>query len=364
VKSEEQQKNSAEREAMSDEKRVSSNEKGATSNESPQHSSGEWQSQRVSPGGDPSTQPCVCPYSQSSLLSPQSYSDDEIDLLEYWRIIWGKRKLILSVTFAAAVLAAGISLLMPNIYRAEILLAPVSSDDGKGGGLSSALGGLGGLASLAGISLGGGGSVEENLAVLRSREFLWKFIKDQKLMPILYEDDWDAEKKAWKESDPDSQPSLWDVYRTFTKGGLMSVSADKKSGLVTVGIEWKDPELAAEWGNMLVIRLNEFLRQQAINRSQGNLQYLNRELSRTHVADIRLALFELISQEQKKAMLANTQKEFAFQIIDKAVAPDKKAKPKRALIVILSALVAGFLIVIFVFVREGLRKRKDANENN
>jgi len=288
--------------------------------------------------------------------------EDEIDLLEYWRVIWGNRKLIVGVVFAVALLAAGISLTMPNIYRAEILLAPVSDEGSKSGGLSSALGGLGGLASMAGISLGGGGSVEENLAVLKSREFLWQFIKDQKLMPILFEDDWDVDKKRWKDDDPKKQPGLWDAYRLFTKGSLLTVSKDKDSGLVTVGIEWKDAALASQWVNLLISRLNEFLRQQAISRSNGNLHYLNKELSRTHVADMRQALFELISQQQKKAMLANTQKEFAFQVIDKAVAPDRKAKPKRALIVILSAFVAGFLSVIYVFIREGVQRRKEEEQ--
>jgi len=283
-------------------------------------------------------------------------AEDEIDLLEYWRLIWKKRWLIITVVCVAAVLAAGYALTLPNIYRSEVLLAPVSDEGSKSGGLSSALGGLGGLASMAGISLGGGGSVEENLAVLKSREFLWQFIKDQKLMPILFEDDWDADKKGWREDDPDKQPGLWGAYRKFT--GILSVAQDKKSGLVTVDIEWTDAALAADWANMLVNRLNEFVRQQAINRSNGNLHYLNKELSRTHVADIRQALFELISQQQKKAMLANTQKEFAFQVIDRAVAPDKKAKPKRALIVILSAFVAGFLMVIYVFIREGIQRRE------
>jgi len=290
--------------------------------------------------------------------------EDEIDLLEYWRVIWGNRKLIVGVAFAVALLAAGISLTMSNIYRAEIVLAPVSGEGSKSGGLSSALGGLGGLASMAGISLGGGGSVEENLAVLKSREFLWQFIKDQKLMPILFEDDWDADKKGWKEDDPEKQPGLWDAYRLFTKGGLLTVSKDKDSGLVTVSIEWKDAVLAADWANMLLNRLNEFLRQQAISRSNGNLHYLNKELSHTHVADMRQALFELISQQQKKAMLANTQKEFAFQVIDKAVAPDRKAKPKRSLIVILSAFVAGFLAVIYVFIREGIKRREEEEQQD
>lgn len=285
--------------------------------------------------------------------------EDEIDLLEYWRILWGKRKLILAVSFAAAVLAAGISLLMPNIYRSEVLLAPVSDDaGGKGGGLSAALGGFSGLASLAGISLGSGGDVEENLAVLQSREFLWRFIKDQKLMPILFADDWDADNKKWQESDPEDQPSEWDAYRKLTKDGVLNVSSDKKTDLVTVAVEWKDAELAAQWANALVARLNEYLRQRAIDESESNLKYLNRELARTQIEDVRKALFELISQEQKKAMLANTRVQYAFRVLDMASPPDKKASPKRALIVVLSAFVAGFLAVLFVFIQQGIQQRK------
>lgn len=283
-------------------------------------------------------------------------AEDEIDLLEYWRILWGRRRLILAVVFAAAVAAAGVSLLLPNIYRAEVLLAPVGEGAGKSGGIG-ALGGLGGLASLAGISLPGGGDVEENLAVLKSREFLWRFIKEQKLMPILFADDWDEEKKAWKDPDPDEQPDLWDAYRKLTKGGVLDVSSDKKSGLVTAAVEWADPELAAKWANALVARLNEYLRRRAIAESKANLAYLHRELARTQVEDIRKALFELISQEQKKAMLANTRVQYAFRVLDAAAPPDKKAKPKRGLIVLLTAFVAAFLVVIFVFVRHGSEQR-------
>ena len=290
---------------------------------------------------------------------------DDIDLLEYWRAIWSQRNLILAISFSVAVLAAGVSLLMPNIYRSEVLLAPVSSGESDStAGLSSALGGLGGLASMAGISVGGSSSVAENLAVLKSREFIWKFIKDEKLMPILFADEWDAEKQSWKESDPEDQPDPWDAYRMFTEKGLLTVAVDNDSGLVTVGIEWTDPEKAAQWGNMLVTRLNEFLRQQEIRRSQGNLTYLYQELSRTHVAEMRQALFELISQEQKKAMMAKTQKAFAFRVIDKAVAADKRIKPKRGLIVIISAFVAGFLAVLYVSIRAGVRRDDEVDVDN
>ncbi|RMH15061.1 MAG: hypothetical protein D6698_11700 [Gammaproteobacteria bacterium] len=289
--------------------------------------------------------------------------EEEIDLLEYWRVIWKNRVFIVAVALGVGILAALGSLLMPNIYRAEVLLAPVSDDSSQSGGLSAALGGLGGLASLAGISLPSGGNTEENLAVLTSRDFLWRFIREQKLMLVLFEDDWDAVNKRWREDDPEAQPTEWDAYRLFTEDGLLSVSTDKDSGLVTLAIEWKDAELAAQWANALVERLNDYLRQRAIAESKANLQYLNRELDRTQTEDVRKALFELISQEQKKAMLANTRVQFAFRVLDPAQPPDEKARPERILIVVLSMLASGFLAAVFVAVREGIRNRKETSSS-
>ncbi len=284
--------------------------------------------------------------------------NDEIDLLELWHTLLKYKRMILLATFGAAIVAAGYSLLMPNIYRAEVLLAPVSAET-KGGGLASALGGLGGLASMAGISLGGGGGTDENLAVLQSRDFLWKFVQEKKLMPILFEDKWDAEAKRWKESDPKKQPGQLDVHRLFTKGGLLSVEKDKKTELVTVAVEWNDAALAADWANALVERLNQYLAQQAAARSESNLKYLNEELMRTQIEEMRKTLFDLIANEQKNVMLASTQKEFAFKVLDPAVEPDKKIKPKRSLIVILAAFVAGFLAILYAFIMESIAKRRE-----
>jgi len=264
--------------------------------------------------------------------------------------------MILRATLGAAVLAVIVSLLLTNIYRAETVLAPVTSDDDKGGSLASALGGLGGMAAVAGISLSGGSSVEENLAVLRSREFLWKFAEEKKLMPILFESEWDASRKKWEDDDPADQPGPYDLYRLLIEDGMLIVSKDDDSGLVTVSLEWEDAALATGWTNDLVAKLNRYLAQQAIARSQSNLQYLNEELMRTPVEEMRKTLFDLIASEQKNAMLANAQKDFAFRVLDPATVPDKKARPKRSLIVILFAMVVFFVAVIWAFIREGMNR--------
>lgn len=295
--------------------------------------------------------------SQSDFIQgvAESARDDEIDLMEIWRTVLKYKRLILLAIFGSAIVAAGVSLMMPNIYRAEVLLAPVKTDDAKGGGLASALGGLGGLASMAGISLGGGGSTEENLAVLKSRDFLWKFVQENKLMPVLFEDAWDERQKKWKETDPKKQPGQLDAHRLVND--IMSVGMDKKTNLITVAVELKDAALASAIANSLVEQLNMYLAQQAIARSESNLKYLNDELMRIQIEEMRKILFELIATEQKKVMLANTQKDFAFKVLDRAVEPDKKIKPNRLIIIVLAAFVAGFISVIYAFVREGIAKR-------
>jgi uncharacterized protein involved in exopolysaccharide biosynthesis len=279
--------------------------------------------------------------------------EDEIDLLEYWRVIWKKLWLIIGVAFLAAVLAAGYSLTLPNIYRAEVVITPVGEKGNKG----ISLGGLGGLASMAGISLGGGsGDVNVNLAVLKSREFLWAFVKENKLKPVLFKNAWDASSKSWREN----EPTQWAVYRKINSA--VSSSKDNKTGIVRIAIEWTDAELAAEWANSLVARLNAHLRQQALERSKQTLGYLNYELGKVRVAEMRQALFDLISQEQKKAMLASTQKEFAFRVLDAAVAPDARSGPNRRGTVMIAALLAGFLAIIPILIWGGLHKRKQVQE--
>lgn len=281
---------------------------------------------------------------------------DEIDLLELWNTIWSQRKVIFISTFMAAVLSIIVSLLLPNYYKAEVLLAPVSSGD-KSQGLSSSLGGLGGLASLAGINIRSGTNVEESLSVLKSKRFIWGFIEQNNLMPILFENDWDKEKMKWIAGDPAKQPSSWDAYRAFVEDGILSAELSKESGLIKLSIEWIDPALASIWANKLVSRLNNILQIQAIERSQANLIFLNAELAKHQVTEFQQTLYTLIAEEQRSAMLANTQKNFAFRVIDPAVAPDKKSKPKRSIIVILSTFLAGALSVFIVLIRNSILSR-------
>src|SRR3989338_4024253 len=78
-------------------------------------------------------------------------TDDEINLLDLLIVLAKHKKMIAKVTFAAALLAVGISLLMQNIYTpAAGILPPQQS----GSPARAMLAQLGGLAGMAGSSLG------------------------------------------------------------------------------------------------------------------------------------------------------------------------------------------------------------------
>ena len=111
-------------------------------------------------------------------VEEQNHSDaDEIDLKELVNIIWSGKWLIAGITFAATVVAIVVALMLPNIYRAEALLAP--NDQESVGGLSALAAQYGGLASLAGINMGGGSTDKTTvgLEILKSRKFITDFIE-------------------------------------------------------------------------------------------------------------------------------------------------------------------------------------------
>lgn len=69
-------------------------------------------------------------------------------------------------------------------------------------------------------------------------------------------------------------------------------------------------------------------------------------------------LTELLTQQFEAAKIDEAKDISIVQVLDKAVEPERKSKPRRALIVILTGLVAGFLAVIFAFVRESHEKAR------
>lgn len=68
------------------------------------------------------------------------------------------------------------------------------------------------------------------------------------------------------------------------------------------------------------------------------------------------ALYEQLTKQYELAKISEARDSSSLQVLDEAVTPLRKSKPKRALIVILSTVTAFFCAVFFVFIREYLSK--------
>lgn len=268
---------------------------------------------------------------------------DLITLRELWNVAWHGKWIVLGMTSLFVAVAAAYAFLATEWYRAEVVLAPAESRS------TPALAGqLGGLAALAGISVGGNDSVEA-VAILRSRGFTRAFIEDLELLPILFSDDWDGERRRWKGDNPQEHPDLTDGVRFFLER-VLSVSEDKRSGLVYMGVEWKDADVAAQWATMLVERLNFVVRQRALTAADRNVTYLQSELLKTQLVTLQQSIGRLLEIELQKLMLARGTEEFAFKILDAAHPPREPVWPKRLLTILVGALVGAMLGTVTVFI--------------
>ncbi len=301
--------------------------------------------------------------------------DDGTDLLEIWNAIWAGKWLIIAITFLFATASVIYAINQPNIYKATTVLAPAG--DGASGGLSKLAGQFGGLASLAGINLGGG-SVDKTgiaLEVLKSRVFTEAFIeKHQLLVPLIAATDWDQknnklildeelfnlQSNEWvrEVSFPRTViPSPWEAFEAFYK--KTSVSQDKETGMVAISIEHYSPEIAKQWLVWLVKDINEQMRATDQQEAQGSIDFLNEKLQSNQLASTMQSVFyQLIEEQTKILMLTEVSKEYVLKTIEPANAPDEKAKPKRALISVLGTLLGGMFSVAFVLIRHVLKKQK------
>lgn len=269
--------------------------------------------------------------------------DEGITLRRVLEILWSGKAVIIATTVLFAVGSVAYALLAKEIFRAEALLVPAEQQS------APMIGGqLGGLAALAGVNMTEGSGVEA-LAVLKSRQFARDFIEQYNLMPVIFEDEWDAENERWLTEDPTETPDLRDGAEFFHEE-ILQVGEERGTGLVTLGVEWTDPIVAAEWASVLVRRLNDRLREGALREAEANVAYLESEMTNTTLFSLQESIGRLLESELQKLMLARGNEEFAFKIVDPPVPPKQRVRPKRALTAVVGTLLGGLLGVFIVLV--------------
>jgi uncharacterized protein involved in exopolysaccharide biosynthesis len=289
--------------------------------------------------------------------------EDEINLLDLLLVLAKNKAMIIKATLSAALLALGISLILPNIYTASAKILPPQQSKSMA---SEMLGQLGGLASLAGGSLGIKNPNDLYIAMLKSRTLLEKIAKRFDLQQ-LYE----------AKTLTDTLKELQDNF-TSTSG---------KDGVISVEVSDHDPKRAADMANAFIEELSAMMQANALTDASLKRKFFEQQLHQAKDkltdAEIRLdktpntslqyldavrnlkyqgAMWEILAKQFEMAKLDEAKDFPLIQVLDKATPPEKKATPKRSLIVIIATLVALFLSLIWAFVRESMQRAEGQPE--
>ena len=339
----------------------------------------------------------------------QDQNTDEIDLKDLIIPIWKARKQILTTAIIFAIFGGIIGLLTPATYTASSTFLPQTSQ--AGGGLS---GSLGGLASLAGINLssgvGGGGEIPPSMysTVLGSQPFR-KRILDAKIVfngdSISYRDylktrpktilstfsDYtiglpgkfiglmqSTEKSSGNLTEELLQPISDEEYGLQNAvGGVVSISNDKKEGIVSLTVVEGDPMVAAQVAQITEQILQDWIIEYKIKNAKSQYDFIAKQfeskqkdffliqeqlanytdrnqnvLAASYLTrlDRLQAEFDLVNtvysemaKQKEQAAIQLSKDTPTFSILDPVNVPKEKTGPKK-IVYVIRGLIIGFIL--------------------
>jgi uncharacterized protein involved in exopolysaccharide biosynthesis len=280
-------------------------------------------------------------------------------------------------TVIGALVALAVALWLPNEYRATATLAPASQSGSTS--LSRIAGQFGGLAALAGVNLVAADDGSERAVIamelVRSWSFLEEFIRTNQLeVPILASKGWDKDsdeliidpdiydtrngewvrQKGWRRKK--GPPSSWELYKNLVE--RISISQDRKTGLITLSAEHYSPVVAKELVDKLIVAINTHIQHRDRDESSRNIAFLEGRLKETTLSGMQQVFSRLIEEQMKNLMLADASSEYALKTISPARVPEEKSAPPRAVILIMGVLLGtglGLAAWFLVSFRASLR---------
>jgi tyrosine-protein kinase Etk/Wzc len=210
----------------------------------------------------------------------QENTEPEINLLDLLIALGQEKWTLIVVTFLAVVTGVVVSLTTPATYVSRTSIMPAQQSGSGGGGLASlgSLAGLGGLGALSNIAAGTKSSDEMFVALMRSQSVQSALIEEFKL----------KERYGARNTDEARQALNLNVV----------ILADKKSGMIFVDAQDKDPVFAAQLANAQVKELNVILSRLAVTEAQQRRAYYEQQIFKTQT---KIPQLELEYKEAQKS---------------------------------------------------------------
>lgn len=226
---------------------------------------------RARPASVPAPPPTAAPASLPAPAPPDGPAAppaDVVDPLALLVVLGRRRRRLVAWPLVAALLAAGLSLVLPKTYTGVTRVLPPQQAQG---GSAALLSQLGGLAGAAGGALGLKGSGDLYLGFLRSEAVADGLVERFGL-----------------------QAAYGETYRVDARRALAARTRLEleKSGLLVIEVDAPEPGLAADLANAYVEQLHRLTSTLAVGEAAQRRLFFERQLEKTkdQLADAELAL--------------------------------------------------------------------------
>ena len=319
--------------------------------------------------------------------------NDELDLIVVFKTVWINKKIIIYTTLFLTVIGIIFSLISPNSYSSSTVFIPQNQENSTNSSLS-------GVASLVGINLSSNTNSSEippsmypqvSASPKFKRMLLSSFIDLNRTKTL---DDFLMEYYNLEELEKKSIQSIYvsEIEEKKFKiiNSLISVDVNIKEGFITIFSEMPVAEYAATIANNSKEILQKIIIENKIESANQNLKFsqdqLKEKMDEFNDIQSKLAFFKdsnlnivnsSIKNEQDKleaefqiinAVVTELAKQVeqakmkvsrdtpVFSTIREAVIPNVRTSPKRKQIVVLFTFIGIMSSILFVFLRDPVRK--------
>jgi len=291
-------------------------------------------------------------------------NNDEIDLVELFSVLWKGKITVILITLFFAVGSVIFALSLKNHYKSEAVLAMANASND-----SSVLSNLSGIASMAGINIPNADQDKTNLVIetIRSRAFLRYLISNHDILPSMmatksYDTEsqeiifdpkvYDANAGKWVRKPSKNQqvkPSYLEAYETYSN--QLSITKNKATGFLDVTVEHLSPIFAQQFLQLIIKEANEQLRNQDLRESSDAINFLTSEFPKSNLVSMKEAISVLVQSRIERQMMAKINTDYVLKILEPPFIPEKKSKPKRAIICIVITMIGGIIALMWVLFR-------------
>jgi uncharacterized protein involved in exopolysaccharide biosynthesis len=279
---------------------------------------------------------------KNSSTAQQRTEDDTISLADYFHVIAKHRRVIFWICAVAVITTTIISSLLPKSYAATSSVVPPVDVLQKGVDFAGSLGAV--KSPLLNKMMDFSSIADMYVGILQSRSVADALIERFDLRKVY-------RKKKY----------ISDVREELADRTSVKVTDE---GIITITVEDGEPRRAAALANAYVEELDRrnkllFVGQAASKKVflENRLKEIQAELSNienipSREARIKEMLFELLTKEYELAKIEEAKSIPTIQVLDGAVVPEKKSKPKRTQMILLAGVVSLFGSVFIAITRE------------